>query len=199
MKGYVFFLLLVIISCKQNESKVKVVPKDETLDLKYEVLNQLIKNDSLVGDFDRFIYNETLLPATINENIDEPKLLGVNLKYDTVFLRKDSVYYIEQEKLDLNFKLNKNKIKSSLKYVTDEELYKLRENEKKDFWTEFDKKFNGKCIRTYSVPFFNKAKTICVVQNSISCGPLNATGNISIYKKTNGVWIQVASYNHWIS
>lgn len=190
---------MLIISCKKNEPEIKVIPKDENLDLKYEVLNQLVQNDSLTGDFDRLIYNATLLPATINENIDEPKLLGVNLKYDTVFLRKDSAYYIKQEKLDLNFKLDRNKIKSNLKYVTSEELHKLRENERSDFWTEFDKKFNGKCIRTYSVPFFNKAKTMCVVQNSVSCGALNAMGYISVYKKINGKWVQADTYNHWIS
>lgn len=61
MKHYLFLILLILISCKKNEVRKEITPKDETLDLKYEVLNQLItdqiKEDSINGILHDNIYN----------------------------------------------------------------------------------------------------------------------------------------------
>lgn len=199
MKQYIFLFLFLIISCKKNESNIKVSLKDETLDLKYEVLNQLIENDSIAHYHKSFIYMKTLLPATINKDSNDVRPLGVDLKYDSIFLVKDSAYYKNQEKINLKFKLDKSKIKGSLRYMTDQEFQKMRENPLNNFWDEFYKKYEHKCMRSYSVPFFIKDKTMCVVQNSTSCGILDGIGYIGIYKKINGKWIMVSSYSHWIS
>ena len=203
---------MLIISCKKNELQKKIILKDETLDLKYEVLNQLIidgqKEDSLMLANDNFkqnyIYNisskKIYLATKIKDNNEPPPaVLGINLEYDSLFLEKDSVYYKQEEKILSEFKFDKNRINKNLQYTNDEELYKIGKIKPQDFWTEFDKKYKDKCIRTYSVPFFNKDKTICIVQYSTSCGPLYGGGQTSQYKKINGRWKVIKSFDHWVS
>lgn len=198
MKLYVF-LLFLLISCNKNDAKVEIIPKDETLDVKYEVLNQLIENDNVNSVRSHFIYSTVLMPTTINKGIEEIRPLGVDLTFDSIFLEKDSVFYFNQEKINFKFKFDRSKIKSKLKYLTAEKLHQMRQTTNRDFWLEFYKRLDGKCLRTYSVPFFNKDKTICVIQNSTSCGILDAVGYTAIYKKVNGKWIEIRSYDHWIS
>jgi hypothetical protein len=200
MKHYIFLFLLIIISCKKSNPKTNILPKDETLNLRYEVLNQLIDSDSSSYKQNSFIYIASLRNVYLYENEkDEPKPIGITLKYDSIFSQKDSAYYRSQEKMISNFRFDKRKINQKLQYATDEELHKLDEIKNSDFWTEFDKKYGDKCIRSFSVPFFNKDKTMCIVQNSISCGFLNANGYTAIYKKINGKWIAINSFDHWIS
>lgn len=188
--------MLLIFACNESENRKKVAPKDETLDLKYEVLNQLI--DSLEPDYNHNVYVTTLKKVYLKES-DESRPLGIIIKYDSIFLLKDSTYYKNQEKQILSFRFDKNKINKNLQYTTDEELYKLSENKKNDFWNEFHKRYGNKCIQSFSVPFFNRDRTMCVVQNSTSCGYLSGDGYTAIYKKVNGKWVQVKSFDHWIS
>ncbi|MGG5209563.1 hypothetical protein ACQWU4_11495 [Chryseobacterium sp. MIQD13] len=143
---------------------MSIHPKDENLDLRYEVLNQLIANDSISFKKNNYIFISTLKTVSFNENGDsnEPRPLGSVLTYDTIFSRKDSVYYKNQEKIISDFRLDKAKIHEKLRYVTDEELNTLEENRKSDFWTEFHKKFGYICIRSFSVPFLIKIKQ-CVL------------------------------------
>ncbi|CEJ71946.1 hypothetical protein BN1195_04300 [Chryseobacterium oranimense G311] len=199
MKPYIIFFLLIIISCKKNDSKLTVVSKDHDLNLRYEVLNQLI--DSISFENNSYILVSTLRTVYLNkdENNDEPRPLGFVLEYDSVFSKNDSAYYKNQEKIVSDFRLDKTKICKKLRYVTDEELHKLDENRKSDFWTEFNKKFGGTCIRSFSVPFFNKDKTMCIVQSSTSCGYLNGSGYTAVYKKINGKWVEVKALQNWIS
>ena len=199
MKHYLFLILLLLISCKKNDVKKAIIPKDELLNLRYEVLNQLIKSDSATLGFNHFIYNSTLSPVNIDIEDNEIRPLGIDLKYDSIFLQKDSGYYKNQERHVLNFKLDKSRIKSKLKYITGQELQELQEIKKSNFWTEFDKKYGHNCIRRFSVPFFNKDKTMCIVQNSMSCGPLDGGGNTIIYKKKNGKWVVLRTFDQWVS
>ncbi|KQT18582.1 hypothetical protein ASG31_07660 [Chryseobacterium sp. Leaf404] len=190
-----------LISCKQNKKLeiIKSIPEDEILSLKYEVLNQLIKEDSIASHFNNFVYSKGTLPVTIINDIDEERPLGLDLKYDSLFKAEDSSFYKTQEKTDYRFKLDSSKIHSKIQYVTAEELYNMRSNGVEKFWTNFNKRFEGKCVKVYSVPFFTKDKTICVVQNSTSCGILAADGSTAIYKKVDGKWIIIRSYDHWVS
>lgn len=199
MKHYLFLILLLLISCKKNEVRKEITPKDDLLNLRYEVLNQLIKNDSETLEFNHFIYNSTLSPVNIDVEDNEIRSLGIDLKYDSIFLQKDSVYYKNQERAVLNFKFDKSRIKINLKYITGQELQKLQEIKKSNFWIEFDKKYGDNCICRFSVPFFNKEKTICIVQNSMSCGPLDGGGKTIIYKKKNGKWVVLKTFDQWVS
>lgn len=200
MRNYLFVILLLLICCKTSEEQKEIIPKDENLDFRYEVLNQLIDSDSLSYKQNSFIYSSTLKSVYLYENESyEPKTLGITLKYDSVFSQKDSAYYRNQEKKTFNFRFDKRKVKQKLQYATDEELHKLNEIKNSDFWSEFNKKYGNKCIRRFSVPFFNKDKTMCIVQNSVSCGYLNANGYTAIYKKINGEWKEIKSFDHWVS
>lgn len=197
MKHIIFLLLLLLFSCKKSENrKEEIIPKDETLDLKYEVLNQLI--DRIEPSSDNYVFVTTLKRVYLNKS-DKFRPQGIIVKFDSIFLLKDSAYYKNQEKAVYNFRFAKKRINKNLEYTTDEELYQLNENKESDYWTEFDKKYGNKCIQRFSVPFFNKDKTMCVVQNSTSCGYLNGRGYTAIYKKVDGKWIEVKSFDHWIS
>ncbi|WEK68642.1 MAG: hypothetical protein P0Y62_12355 [Candidatus Chryseobacterium colombiense] len=214
MKQHIFLFLFLIISCKKNESNIKVSLKDETLDLKYEVLNQLITDDLKQDSIDLldyhfghdYVYNIKLQDVflnQINNNSDEPPIpaFGINLDYDSVFAVKDSAYYRNSVMLLSNFKLDRNKMKSKLEYIMDEDLEKIRKNSERsgNFWTAFNKKYKDKCIKTFSVPFFNKDKNICIVKYSMSCGALYGAGKTSVYKKINGKWKFIRSFDTWIS
>lgn len=213
MKNYLFLILILAFSCKKNSEKMEVRPKDETLDLKYEVLNDLIsdelKDDSLMAVNEKFISNyvynissKKIYLHSKSNNTDEPPPppnLGINLDYDSIFLQKDSAYYTQQIKVLSDFKFNKNGIRKKLDYTSDEELYKIHQIKSGNFWTEFDKRYKNKCIRTFSVPFFNEDKTVCFVQNSTSCGPLSGGGNTAIYKKIKGKWMRIRTFDTWVS
>ncbi|AYN01009.1 hypothetical protein [Chryseobacterium sp. 3008163] len=212
MKNYLFLILILMFSCEKNSAKTEVKSKDKTLDLKYEVLNQLIsdelKDDSLIALNEKFtsnyVYNISLKKVYLqskrnNGEPPPPPNLGVDLEYDSIFLQKDSAYYFQQQKEISNFKFNKNRIKQNLDFTNDDELYKISQIKSGNFWTEFDKRYENKCIRTFSVPFFNKNKTMCILQCSISCGPLDGGGNTSIYKKIKGKWIRIKTFDTWVS
>lgn len=203
----IFLLLLIVLSCKQSENKEKDIRKDETLDLKYEVLNQLISDiESEENLGDRYVYNislKTIYPETKTLGTDEPPPppgFGISLEYDSIFMINDSAYYRSEVKILDNFKFDKNRIKAKLQYTNEEELNKIREeNNHQDFWIKFNQKYNGKCIRTLSIPFFSKDKSACIVENSTSCGPLNGNGNTAIYRKINGRWVRTRFYRSWVS
>lgn len=207
MKHYLFLILLLLISCKKKEAKKEIIPKDETLDLKYEVLNQLItgqiREDSINGILHDNIYNiavKRIFFEELNENEEPPPpVLALNFSYDSIFAIKDSSYYKNQDRKLINFNLQKSKIKKKLDFITTDEILKLSAQYERDFWKQFQKKYGDKCIRTFSVPFFNKNKTVCIVENSMSCGPLYGGGSTSIYKKVNGKWVVLKIYDIWVS
>lgn len=198
---------MLLISCKKNEVRKEITPKDETLDLKYEVLNQLItdqiREDSINGTLHDNIYNiavKRVFFEELNENEEPPPpVLALNFSYDSIFAIKDSSYYKDQDRKLINFNLQKSKIKKKLAFITTDEILKLSAQYERDFWKQFQKKYGDKCIRTFSVPFFNKNKTVCIVENSMSCGPLYGGGSTSIYKKVNGKWVVLKIYDIWVS
>lgn len=206
MKNYLILILLLLISCKKNEVKTEIIPYDETLDLRYEVLNQLIDENIKEKGSENYLSNHVFHIPTHSvyfklDNIEDekPQPFGIYLEYDSIFQVRDSVDYKNQSKLISNFKLNKNRVNHQLKYISDEELYRLREIGMSNFWDEFEKKYGDKCIESFSVPFFNNEKNICVVEYSSSCGFLNAIGSTSIYKKVNGKWILLKTLKQWVS
>jgi hypothetical protein len=207
MKHYLFLMLLLLISCKKNEAKKEIIQKDETLDLKYEVLNQLItdqiREDSINDILHDNIYNiavKRIFFEELNENEEPPPpVLALNFSYDSIFAIKDSSYYKKQDRNLINFNLQKSRIKNKLDFVTTDEILNLSIKYERNFWKQFRKKYGDKCIQTFSVPFFNKNKTLCIVQNSMSCGPLYGGGSTSIYKKVNGKWVVLKTFDQWVS
>lgn len=200
-------MLLLLISCKKNEARKEIIQKDETLDLKYEVLNQLItdqiREDSINDILHDNIYNiavKRIFFEELNENEEPPPpVLALNFSYYSIFAMKDSSYYKNQDRNLINFHLQKSRIKNKLDFVTTDEILNLSIKYERNFWKQFRKKYEDKCIQTFSVPFFNKNKTLCIVQNSMSCGSLYGGGSTSIYKKVNGKWVVSRTFDQWVS
>lgn len=200
-------MLLLLISCKKNEARKEIIQKDETLDLKYEVLNQLItdqiREDSINDILHDNIYNiavKRIFFEELNENEEPPPpVLALNFSYDSIFAMKDSSYYKNQDRNLINFHLQKSRIKNKLDFVTTDEILNLSIKYERNFWKQFREKYGDKCIQTFSVPFFNKNKTVCIVQNSMSCGSLYGGGSTSIYKKVNGKWVVLRTFDQWVS
>lgn len=200
-------MLLLLISCKKNEARKKIIQKDETLDLKYEVLNQLItdqiREDSINDILHDNIYNiavKRIFFEELNENEEPPPpVLALNFSYDSIFAIKDSSYYKNQDRNLINFHLQKSRIKNKLDFLTTDEILNLSIKYERNFWKQFRKKYGDKCIQTFSVPFFNKNKMLCIVQTSMSCGPLYGGGSTSIYKKVNVKWVVLKTFDQWVS
>jgi hypothetical protein len=209
MKHYLFLILLLLISCKKNEARKKIIQKDETLDLKYEVLNQLIDKFEAKNSQHNYVYNISLKTTDFdalfyNDNEPypppSPPKFGIEPIYDdAIFLKSDSIFYQKQAEIFRSFKLDKNRINRKLQYTNADELEKLRNTKDSYFWKEFGKKYKNKCLKTFCVPFFNKDKTVCIVLDSSLCDPLEGESfHMAVYKKTHGVWIEIRSYNYTI-
>lgn len=184
--------------------------KDDNLELKYEVLNQLIKNDEKEKSDFQILYKSYSATNLNIINLDKEKLddnviiaNSINLQSDSLFSAKDIDYLISQTAPydSRTFDLNKKKINGKYEIIKESDLANIKNNYKgaDDYWEKFHKKFGKKCIRTYSEPIFNLKKDICIVIHSESCGPLWGGGKTVIYKKTNGVWVEIDSMNHWVS
>ncbi|WP_226063487.1 hypothetical protein [Kaistella polysaccharea] len=206
IRSTIFLILIFLLfSCKK---------KDETLDLKYEVLNQLIDedivNDKVFRDANSYLY-KILKPSDIAfkvkvTNYDEPPPPAsssgtIYLPEDGIFSKEDLKHIKIQLKTNSNFVLDTARIISKVDFINEEKLYKIRENYKSadDYWMQFRREFGNKCIRSYSIPYFNKEKDICIVITSMSCGPLEGGGSTAIFKKINGKWKVIQTLDQWVS
>ena len=200
MKYLILIMFLFLFSCKE---------KDETIDLKYEVLNQLITEDIMKrdkNDGENYVYNIQIKNVSfpenkqIGNNFEElPPGLFMMINYDKDFLETDSLFYKTQAEGLQDFKFEKSKLKKKIKVITSQEIENIYKTHFRNFWIEFDKRYPNTCIKTISVPFFNKEKNICIVKVSESCGSLWGGGFTGIYKKVNGTWIKIDSFDHWVS
>ena len=196
-----FLFLIFLFSCRE---------KDENLDLKYEVLNQLIKEDSQKKSDLIYLY-KTSSATNFNilnldkEKIDEFTIIPnvLELKSDSIFSSQDIEYLISQTvPYDSKvFDLDKEKIIGKYDIIKESDLFELKSNYNgaKDYWIKFNDKFGKKCLRNYSEPIFNLRKDVCIVKISESCGPLWGGGYTGIFKKLNGIWVQIGTQDHWIS
>ena len=196
----VFLIFIMLFSCKKE---------DENLDLKYEVLNHIISNEENNLDKNNgmnHVYNIKVIKVSfpenkqIENNLEKPPPgLSMIINYDKDFLETDSLFYKTQAEGLQDFKFEKSKLKKKIKVITSQEIENIYKTHFRNFWIEFDKRYPNTCIKTISVPFFNKEKNICIVKVSESCGSLWGGGFTGIYKKVNGTWIKVDSFDHWVS
>ena len=110
-----------------------------------------------------------------------------------------SLFYKTQAEGLQDFKFEKSRIIQKVKYITPKELESFYLKTGQNFWKEFSHKYPNTCIKTFSVPFFNKEKNTCIVTVSASCGPLWGGGFMGIYKKVNRKWILIGRRDSWIS
>ena len=201
----VSFIFFMLFSCKKE---------DENLDLKYEVLNQLIHEDIVrdkqTNDSIKYIYKSYSATKISFINLDKEKLADNEIRPNTIEIKRDSIF--SSKDLDFlvsqtspydsrNFDLDKEKIKDKIEIVKGSEITKISIESKSvdDYWIKFRKKYGNKCLRSYSEPIFNLKKNICIIRVSESCGPLWGGGFTGIYKKVNGTWVIIDSFDHWVS
>ncbi|GEM_PF-810943 len=217
MKYFLFILLsLIVFSCKKEiteEKPISVETKSSAeLDkLRYEFLNQILSEDVQKNSIEGINMSSLYQISLKKINLPENKLVSNNeeplpppglylaIRYDSLFLEKDSLFYISESKDLENFKFDKSLIKEKLDYINWEELNNFSIDNRSDFWVNFNKKYPDTCIKTFSVPFFNKEKNICIITYSSSCGPLWGGGFTGIYKKENGKWKMINMLNSWVS
>ena len=123
MKYLILIMFLFLFSCKE---------KDETIDLKYEVLNQLITEDIMKRDKNdekNYVYNIQIKNVSfpenkqIGNNFEElPPGLSMMINYDKDFLETDSLFYKTQAEGLQDFKFEKSRIIQKVKYITPKEL-----------------------------------------------------------------------------
>ena len=116
MKYLILIMFLFLFSCKE---------KDETIDLKYEVLNQLITEDIMKRDKNdekNYVYNIQIKNVSfpenkqIGNNFEEPPPgLSMMINYDKDFLETDSLFYKTQAEGLQDFKFEKSKLKKKIK------------------------------------------------------------------------------------
>lgn len=128
----------------------------------------------------------------------------IYLPENEIFTKDDLLYIKIQLKTNSNFILNPAKITSKVEFIDTEKFQKFQKPQEKyvsakDYWEKFRTEFGDKCLRNYSIPYFNKKKNICIVINSISCGPLWGGGKTSVYKKINGKWKLIKTLDQWVS
>lgn len=201
-----FSSLVLLFSCQQ---------KDDNLDLKYEVLNQLISdeisNDKLSNTDLEYIYNisvpkelnfeQKITNLLSNEEIPPPPGGRIRISVDSIFNKQDVESMLLQEKTNLKFQFDSNRINSKVNFIDQQQFKKLIEENlpAKEYWKKFRKIFGNKCLRTYSVPYFSKTKNICIVIFSESCDSLWGRGVTGIYKKENGKWKLIKTSGNWVS
>lgn len=206
-KYFVFVLsTFVLFSCKKV---------DENLDLKYEVLNQLISEDLILDksiiDSTKYVYQITI-PQDLTfkekfsnikneEEILEPPFGRISVVPDSIFTSRDADYISAQTEINYNFTLNKNKIHHKVEFINTEQLLKIQKNYSSadDFWDQFRKEFGEKCIRSYSLPYFNQKKNICIITISMGCGSLYGGGGTYILKKINGKWKHFKTIDSYVN
>lgn len=204
-------LTFLLICCKKD---------DLNLDLKYEVLNQLIAEevaeDKESGYPEKYLYKiskpvDVKFGEQLVEKKDEisepppPRADGtIYLPQDGTFTKEDLAYLKIQLKTNSTFVLNIATITSKVEFIDPEKFLRFQKSQEKygsarDYWIKFRNEFGDKCLRNYSTPLFNKDKTICIIIDSMSCGPLEGGGQTSIFKKINGKWNLIQTLDRWVS
>ena len=210
-KIFLLILTFFLFSCKK---------KDQNLDLKYEVLNQIIAEDisenKASGYTEEYLYKiskpidlkfREKLSKKKNEIIEPPPPSSHGIIYlpeNGTFTKNDLAYIKIQIKANSNFVLDPAKITSKVEFIDTEKFQKFQKSQEnyvsaKDYWKKFREEFGDKCLRNYSIPYFNKEKDICIVITSMSCGPLEGGGNTAIFKKINGKWKVIQTLDQWVS
>lgn len=209
MKHIFYFLLLsIVFSCNE---------KDENLGLKYEVINkliledrnyhQIVKEDLGINDSTNyFVINPNFSVLDENDwkvysdsvrNVEpEIKIViepddSMVLQSDSIFSKKDIEYIKQQVDENKGFKIDKNKISSPEKIISQDELDKIlkrRSNYKEKQYVNF------------SVPLFNLKKDKCIIKAE-SCGinPPGCGGSVTVLQKKNGKWVELRNIYNWVN
>jgi|GEM_PF-3249911 len=199
---------LFVFSCKE---------KDETLELKYEVLNRVIEENikihkqaeehlGIIDSTDFFVmdYNFKILDEkdwskysdSVKKENSEIRIIvepenSIVLMSDSIFTKQDIQFIKQQTKENYHFKLDSKRIKEKVKFISQEEL---------DGFLSKRKKSVGKNYVKLAVPFFNMKKDKCLMKAN-DCGiyPPGCGGSVFILQKKNGKWELLKTLKRWVN
>jgi len=209
MKKIFYFLFLkILFSCNE---------KDENLDLKYEVINELISengkyhqmvkgdlgiidstnyfvinhNFSVLDENDWKFFSHSLRKTDPNIKIVIEPDDSIVLQSDSIFSKKDIEYIKQQVDENKEFKIDKNKISSPEKFISQNELEQILKH-----W----RNYKGKQYVNFSIPLFNLKKDKCIIKAE-SCGinPLGCGGSVTVLQKKNGKWVELRNIYNWVN
>lgn len=205
---FYFVFLIILFSCKE---------KDENLDLKYEVINELIlenrnyhkmvkENLGINDSTNYFVINPNF--SILNENDwkvlsdsvrkTDPKIKivierddSIDLQSDSIFSKKNIEYINQQVDENKEFKIDKNKISSPEKFISQNELEQVLKH---------CRNYKGKQYVNFSVPLFNLKKDKCIIKAE-SCGinPPGCGESATVMQKKNGKWVELRNIYNWVN
>lgn len=203
-----FFFFLLFFSCKE---------KDENLDLKYEVINHVISKDKnyhqmvkenlgINNSTNYFVINHNfsfldendwkIFTDSIRKTNSEIKIViepddSIVMQSDFIFSKSDIEYIKKQIDENKEFIIDKNKISSPEKFISQNELNQIIKN---------SRNYEGKQYVNISVPLFNLKKDKCIIKAK-SCGinPPGCGGSVTVLQKKNGKWVELRNICKWVN
>src|SRR5690606_13345081 len=213
---YCVIIIFLTNSCisKSDEKKDTEIEtnkkfNDETPNLSYELINQVIEeNIKSNKEIYLLLSNRDIITFPLSAiDEDEEDYLGLN-KYDSIFSKKD-IDYIYKKVTDLRLSrdldLNQDKIlKQNIRIIPNNQFNKyiekiMSENKRNSFWDEFEKQFGIHAYYSVSYPIFSLDKKTAIISFGHHRGSLCGDGFSAIYQKMNGKWILVEYIINWVS
>ena len=176
---------------------IQVLDDDEV----YAFMNEVVLNDlktNINFQLKTFSIQKPMFSFEMieRENSNSIKQEDLEFIYDqvdtTIFLwncsRLKNINCLESHVVDSLFNLDKDF------------MGKTKEGmENFDPWNALAIHYGANGINSYSIPYFNKDKTLAVIQcNSLAHFTLGA-GYLRIYQKKNGKWVFLKKYQIWMS
>jgi hypothetical protein len=169
-------------------------------------LNKELISDNGVYDFLNEVYSENSLLE--NDSLKYIKLMCFSIPHTKTFVNlidelPDTIVNIDNKIYLKNQICTKTKLWDKYKLknfwvLTPFDLQKIENIENDNYWGNYRKLF-GSGKNSYSVPIFNKSKTVAIIQIKSQGDYLLGHESIKIYLKINESWILYKDELLWIS
>lgn len=146
-------------------------------------------NDSFTNDSSKFnLSNET-----------GSGFFGIDslILCDSVFTPEDVKFIYLQLACAINFRWEQNQIRGA-RIIKENELNRIFKSIYRNGWFKFRKKY-GECLSRFGFPVFTVSGEYCIFHWWTQCDYLAGGGNLALYKKINGKWVQVKIYASGVS
>ncbi|MFP9099950.1 hypothetical protein ACLI09_12950 [Flavobacterium sp. RHBU_24] len=184
------------ISNEEKPTSVNITPDpnakqlvgDKTI---YEFINSIIASDTSYFNHCNTIIGREYLPPFMYER-DSLQIVQA----DSIFTKADADFIFKQARYSTTFKLNERNLAEARTVVLPEFEEALGEKRHK-FWERLLDECEPYCL--VSMPLFSADFKTAMIRLSYSCGALCGTGGLYIYRKTEGKWELIATWNEWVS
>ena len=196
-----FFIIIIFTNHIYKFTHNYIYSTYDELKLKREVISE-----NEIYEFINEIYYKN--DSIANDSLKYRKLMCFSIPHSKAFVNlidelPDSIVNIDNKIHLKNQIYTKTKLwdKDKLKnfwVLTPSDLKKIEEIENDDYWENY-RKFFGNGKNSYSIPIFNKSKTVVIIQIESQGDYLLGHESIFIYLKKNGKWKLYKEELLWIS